>query len=445
MGPPVRLPGVVIGVPRGHNDNLPEIVRSTRLLTVPIDRTCWNFAAGDQCSMWSPKRESAVRGQRRRDRVGGSWKIGRVAGIDLYVHWTFLILLGWIGLVHYLHRQQLSDAVYGMAFICTLFAIVVLHELGHALTARRFGIRTRDITLLPIGGVARLERMPEDPFQELLVALAGPAVNVVLAALLFAVIRFGQGLEVVAPTADWFSSPFLLNLMWVNIVLAVFNLLPAFPMDGGRVLRAFLAMRLDYVRATQVAASVGQTMAMLFGFVGLFSNPFLVFIAIFVWIGAAQEASMVQMKSALSGIPVRAAMMTDFHVLAPDDPVSVALDLLMSGAQQDFPVVDVTGQVVGILTRDDLLRAFNERGRDVRVADVMHTKFETVDPADMLDDVMMRLQTCQCHSVPVVRNGQLVGLLTKENFAEFLMFAPFLRAAGQGAPWQPNRVSQIGQ
>ncbi|HXI51511.1 MAG TPA: site-2 protease family protein, partial [Candidatus Saccharimonadales bacterium] len=266
-----------------------------------------------------------------------SWRIGRVAGIDVHLHFTFLILLGWVALSHYLQRQNWRDALGGLAFTLSLFTIVVLHELGHALTARRFGIRTRDITLLPIGGVARLERIPENPKQELLVALAGPAVNVVLAALFLGVLMVGAEL----PAAKEFKlvgGHFLAKLMWINVSLAVFNLLPAFPMDGGRVLRAVLAMRMDYVRATNIAASIGKGMAWVFASVGLFTNPFLIFIALFVWIGAAQEASQAQMKSALAGLPVSRVMMTDFRTLAPDDTLARAVEHILAGCQQDFPV-----------------------------------------------------------------------------------------------------------
>src|SRR6266705_2328298 len=261
-----------------------------------------------------------------------SWRIARIAGIDLYVHVTFLILVGWVALSHYLARQSVADAFTGVAFIFSLFAIVVLHELGHALTARRFGIPTRDITLLPIGGVARLDRMPQDPKQELLVALAG-------------------------------------------------------------------------------AAGIGQAMAVLFGFVGLFTNPFLVFIALFVWLGAAGEASMVQMRSALAGIPVQKAMVTDFRTLAPNDQLGRAVDYVLAGFQQDFPVVE-EGRVVGVLTRSDLLNALARRGKEVRVGEVMQRDIETGGPWDMLEGVLGRLQRRRCHTLPVVQNGQLVGLVT---------------------------------
>lgn len=265
-----------------------------------------------------------------------SWRIGRIAGIDVHLHFTFLILLGWVALSHYLQRQNWQDALSGLAFIIALFTIVVLHELGHALTARRFGIRTRDITLLPIGGVARLERIPEKPRQELLVALAGPAVNVVLAGLLFAVLIVGSELSA-AKDVKLVGGHFLAKLMWINVSLAVFNLVPAFPMDGGRVLRAVLAMRMDYTRATSIAASIGQGLAWVFGFIGLFTNPFLLFIALFVWMGAAQEAGQAQMKSALAGLPVSRVMMTDFRALAPEDTLARAVEHILAGCQQDFP------------------------------------------------------------------------------------------------------------
>jgi Zn-dependent protease/CBS domain-containing protein len=357
--------------------------------------------------------------------MGWSWRLGRIAGIDVYVHFTFVLLLAWIGLSHYLARQDLAYAALGVLFILALFAIVVLHELGHALAARRYGIATRDITLLPIGGVARLERMPDDPKQELVVALAGPAVNVLIAAAIYVGLALGRG--PIGPTqAAEVGAGFLDQMLWVNVSLAVFNLLPAFPMDGGRVLRALLAMRMDYVRATHLAASIGQGMAILFAFAGLFSNPFLLFIALFVWVGAAQEANMVQLRSALAGIPVMRAMITDFRTLRPDDSLSAAAEHVLSGFQQDFPVVD--GQrVVGVLTRNDLVTALSNAGPATPVGDAMHRDYVSTDPREMLERAFERLQECHCHTLPVVRNGELVGLLTSENVTEALMIQEALR------------------
>jgi predicted transcriptional regulator len=224
------------------------------------------------------------------------------------------------------------------------------------------------------------------------------------------------------------TGSFLSRLLVVNISLMLFNLLPAFPMDGGRVVRALLAMRMDYMRATQVAAALGQGMALLFGFVGLFSNPFLVFIALFVWIGAAQESSMIQMRSALGGIPVSRAMLRDFRTLSPQDPLSRAVELILAGSQQDFPVTD-DGKVVGLLTRSRLIKALGEHHQETLVSEVMEREFEFIDSSEMLETAFSRLQNCRCPMLPVRRNSQLIGLVTTENVGEFIMIQGALGAA----------------
>jgi Zn-dependent protease len=368
--------------------------------------------------------------------TGWSWKLGRVAGIDVYMHGTFLILLAWVGVSHYLERHRWSDAVAGIVFILALFAIVVLHEMGHALTARRYGIRTRDITLLPIGGVARLERAPDDPRQELLVALAGPAVNFALAAVLFMLVPSLTSVRTLDEVQEA-GTGFLARLAWVNVGLATFNLLPAFPMDGGRVLRAVLAMRMDYVRATEIAARIGHGLALMLGLVGLLSNPFLIFIALFVWIGATAEAGMVQLKSAIGSIPVERVMITRFETLEPSDRLQRGMDHILAGFQHDFPVVEAD-RVVGVLTRADLMKGLTERGRDAAVGAVMTTRFETVAPSEMLEGAFQRLQSSACPAVPVLQGDKLVGVLTLENVGEFLTMQSALRTSGhEGARREP--------
>jgi len=347
-----------------------------------------------------------------------SWKIGAIAGIPIYIHSTFVLILVWIGWMSTSRGEGLAATLDSLVFILSLFGCVVLHELGHALTARRYGIRTRDITLLPIGGLARLERMPEDPRQEFWVALAGPAVNVVIALALFFLLLL-QGTYESAARFDILAGPFLWQIMVANIFLVVFNMLPAFPMDGGRVLRALLAMRLDYTRATQLAANVGQGMALLFALVGLLYYPVLVFIALFVWIGASQEAGMVQMRSALAGIPVSNAMITEFHALTPDEPLSEAVSLTLATAQKDFPVVE-HGEVVGVLAQAELFRSLAEDGQHVAVREVMTSDFATADSFEMLEPVLARLQSCACSTIPVLRAGVLVGIVTSDNISEFL-------------------------
>ena len=347
-----------------------------------------------------------------------SWKLGEFGGIPVYIHATFLLIIAWVVLVHWTSGETLSSIIGGVIFVLALFLCVVLHEFGHALTAKRYGIKTRDITLLPIGGLARLERMPDDPMQELKVALAGPAVNVVIAALLYVWLILTRGL---GPVADLTltQGSFAERLMFVNIFLVVFNLIPAFPMDGGRVLRALLALRSDYTRATQTAATIGQGIALLFGFIGLFTNPFLVFIALFVWIGAAQEATMVKVRSALGGVPVEKAMLTDFKTVSPDDPLSRLIELTMSGSQQDYPVTDGSG-IVGIVTHGDLIKGLSEHGDNATAGSIMHREFQVLDPGEMLEAAFMRIQSSDLMTVPVVRNGRLVGLLTMDNVGEFM-------------------------
>lgn len=357
------------------------------------------------------------------------WKLGTFAGIDVFVHATFLLIVGWYGLIYWQQTGTLFGALEGVAFILLLFAAVTLHEYGHALTARKFGVRTRDITLYPIGGVARLERMPEKPIQELWVALAGPAVNVVIAAVLLGWLVFTNSL---APLGElsMVGGSFIGRLMIVNIFLAAFNLIPAFPMDGGRVLRAVLAMNMDYVRATQIAATVGQGLAFLFGFIGLFSNPFLLFIAFFVWMGASQEASMVQMKNALGGIPVSRAMLTDFDTLSPRDTLARVAQLVLAGSQRDFPVVE-EGRVLGLVTRDDFLKALTQHGERWPVSQVMHANLPILDSYEMVENALMRLQESGIPVLPVTHAGQLVGIITPENITEYLMIRSALKAGAR--------------
>jgi CBS domain-containing protein len=240
----------------------------------------------------------------------------------------------------------------------------------------------------------------------------------VIASALFAWLQLTGGLEPLNKLSVTGGS-FLMRLMAVNVFLVMFNMLPAFPMDGGRVLRALLAMRMEYTKATQIAASLGQGLAFLFGFVGLLTNPFLVFIGLFVWIGAAQEARMVQIRSALQGIPVARAMLTDIRTLTSRDSLSRAVDLILAGSQQDFPVVE-DARVLGVLTRSDLLIALAQRGQETPVVEVMRREFQTVDSSEMLETAFTRMQTCECHSLPVVHRGQLVGLITMDNVGEFV-------------------------
>ena len=319
-----------------------------------------------------------------------SWKIARFWGIDIYMHATFLLIVLWVAFSYWVQFHNWDAVLGGIAFILALFVCVVLHEYGHALTARRFGVRTRDITLYPIGGVARLERIPDKPEEELWVAIAGPAVTLAIAIVLF-IVLVATGSPITLRSISLSSGSFIARLFAVNVLLFAFNLLPAFPMDGGRVLRALLAMRMDYLRATQIAAGVGQAMAFLFGLIGLMTDPWLLFIALFVWIGAEQESSMARIKNSLGGIPVSRAMQTNFQTMSPQDTLARAVELILSSSQTDFPVVQ-DARVVGILERDTFIRALARGGQNQPVVDVMRRNVPEVDTHEMVESALARLE-----------------------------------------------------
>ena len=350
-----------------------------------------------------------------------SWRVGRIAGIVIEIHATFLFLLLWVALIEYQQGGTTASIVGAILFTLAVFASVIVHEYGHALTARRYGVRTRSITVLPIGGVASLERIPADPKQELAIAVAGPATTVAIAAVLYGILRL-TGQSVSASDLDSTGGPFLTRLLWVNIVLAIFNILPAFPMDGGRVLRAALALKYDYVRATKIAAFVGRAFALLFGILGLTGvlSPFMVFIAVFVWMGATGESWHVQLQSALRGLSVERVMIRDLQTLTPNDTLARAVEHLLAGFQQDFPVLD-GNRLVGVLPRTDLVKALAQHGDQAPVSVAMRSDFQVAHPGDPLEEAFTRLQRCKCQTMPVVRDDHLEGVLTLENVGEFFM------------------------
>ncbi len=347
-----------------------------------------------------------------------SLKIARVAGIDVYVHTTFLLLLAWVGWQYWLSEGSIAAVIIGISFILLLFACVVLHEFGHALTARRYGIGTRDITLLPIGGVASLERMPDDPRQEIMVALAGPAVNLVIAFVLWVWIALSAQFTAVDPLQTT-GGGFVHRIMVINLVLALFNLLPAFPMDGGRVVRAALSMRMGHHQATRVAANIGQFLAVALGLYGMLYNPFLMFIAVFIWMGAASESGMAQVKHSLTSITAGHAMLTDFQTLAETDPLSRAVSLTLAGSQKVFPVQSGT-QITGALTQNDLLQGLQTDGEQAGVGQWMQNTVQQADVNESVQKVLQRLQSCQCPLIAVTDAGRTVGIIDLENISELI-------------------------
>lgn len=357
-----------------------------------------------------------------------SFRLLRVAGTDVKVHWTFLLLVAWFALSA-AQQGGTGAAISSVVFLLALFACVLAHEFGHILMARRFGVRTPDILLLPIGGVARLERIPEEPRQELLVALAGPAVTLAIAALLMLLLRL-TGHPLLPQGENLVSLPFLSQLMLVNVVLLVFNLIPAFPMDGGRVLRSLLSARMGLARATRVAGRVGQVLAVVFAFWALQPpfKPLLLLIAPFVFLGAAAEMAAVETRFAGSGVRVADMMMTRFQTLPVHARLSEAARLLLEGDQSEFPVVDNLGAVEGILTRDLLVRGLARHGEQGTVAEAMASPVPAVGPDQSFPEALTTLRSSGVPAIPVLDGEhKLVGLLSLENVSELLM----LRRAGQ--------------
>jgi len=346
--------------------------------------------------------------------------IGSYSGIKVFIHWTFWIIIGWIFMMHFEMGHGWAEGLAGALFILTLFACVVLHEFGHALTAKKYGIPTRDITLYPIGGVASLDRMPEKPAQELAVAVAGPAVNVVIAGILYIFLFSTDQLLPISEIDHMSGDNFWFNIMAANVILAVFNLIPAFPMDGGRVLRAVLAFNMDKLKATTIAARVGQLLAIVFVFLGFFSNFWLVFIGLFIFLGAGAEAVQESTKSALIGYTASDVLIQKYTRLSPMETLEKAVQLLQNTQEQGFVVVE-NDQAIGVLTRKELIKGLTAYGNNSRVSDIMRNDFAIVAPNTPLQQVYEKLVSNNSQLAAVLDNGQLTGIVTVKGINEMIM------------------------
>jgi Zn-dependent protease/CBS domain-containing protein len=345
--------------------------------------------------------------------------IGRVAGTAIRVHITFLLFLAWIGFSALRHGGQ-EEALQSVLFIVLLFLCVLLHEFGHIFMARHYGIATPDVTLLPIGGVASLERIPEKPSQELAVAIAGPAVNVVIAIALM--ILLGSLAPADITKIEDPGLGLIARLASANIFLVLFNMIPAFPMDGGRVLHAILSMRIGPQRAMRVASRIGQGLAFALGFAGLFGNPLLIFIAIFVYVAAAGEAQETEMRSAFAGLTVADAMETRIATVEASATLEEAVETLLAAPQQEFPVVDAFGKPVGLLVREDIILALRTRERDAPVMEFARAPVQGVRSGAPLQKTFDEMRASRLAAVSVVgEDGRLLGLLTPQNVAEMMM------------------------
>jgi Zn-dependent protease/CBS domain-containing protein len=376
----------------------------------------------------------------RRYLMGGSFKIGRFSGIDVKVHWTFLLLVAFFAFLGYQSSGSLLGALTPTAVIVALFICVLLHEFGHSLVAQRLGIEIHSITLLPIGGVSNLESLPEKPSDEIKITLAGPLVNVVLAPIFFGV-GLLLGAEPRMPT-DLFSGigsvgQFFFYLGYLNVVLALFNLIPAFPLDGGRVLRGVLATGLGALRATEIASRVGQLFAFAFFLIGLLGgNILLALIGVFIFFGANGEAQMVRQRELTRGLSVSEVMGTRPHTqtVTPYHTFGQVLDSVIHGYQEDFPVVDENGNLVGMITREEIMTAAHSPERYASVRELMKTNVPTISSeADLFEEALPILKHSGLRALPVTENGELVGMLTIEDIGQ----ANLLRQL-------PKEVSRIG-
>jgi Zn-dependent protease/CBS domain-containing protein len=343
--------------------------------------------------------------------------IGRVAGTAIRLHVTFILFLVWIAISDY-KTGGYDVASSSVVFLVLVFACVVAHEFGHILMARYFGIKTPEVTLLPIGGIANMERIPEDPWQELPVAVAGPMVNVVIAAVL---IMIGGFAVVDAQSIDFTNVPLVQRLALVNISLVVFNLIPAFPMDGGRVLRAVLAMRLNPQRATEIAARLGQAFALLFVALGLFFNPLLIFIGLFIFLAGISELQASAVHRFAQGLTVSDGMERSVQCMRSDASLSDAVDVLLATSQKNFLVVDATGIPVGMLDRNDLADILKTSEPETKVSAVMRAPATVPATVPLNDAINHMSQTRNAPEIVVDGKGRIMGMLTMENMAEMMM------------------------
>lgn len=365
--------------------------------------------------------------------MGTSATLFKVFDIEVRVHWSFVLILVYGAFAYSSGTTNLLfGALYGVLVILLLFVCVTLHEFGHALVAKYYKVNVPYITLLPIGGVASLERMPDKPMQEFLIAIAGPLVNFVIAALLFPLVLLFRGFQEgalgfanVAEFMNQMQSPGLLGLVIylvvTNLGLGIFNLLPAFPMDGGRILRALLAMGLSYIDATRIAVFVGRIMAVLFALWGIFNgNIFLLLIAFFIYVGGGSERETVESKAVLRNILAEQALTHNAVNLYTSERVDRAVELIMNSYQTDYPVLDLSGRFVGVLTRARMIYALKEIGPDARIVDVMvkADDIPTCAPNQDLSIIWETMVTGGSRVVAIKRANQFLGLLTLDDMSE---------------------------
>jgi Zn-dependent protease len=346
---------------------------------------------------------------------------GKILGIYVYLHWTFSLLIIWIVYSNLKAGLDLIHALWSVVFVLSLFLCVTLHEFGHALAARRYGINTANITLYPIGGVASLEKMPENPKQELVVALAGPMVNFIIV-LLISPIVMAHDFTVSDPEQAMVinAENFIPLLGVLNVWLAVFNLIPAFPMDGGRVLRALLSFKMNRVKATQIAARIGQVLAIGFIILGFNVNPFLIFIGIFIMLGAQAEAESVKAQSFISGINAGSVLMTNFETIEKNQPIGLAVKMLLDGQSKNFLITD-NGNPYGMINRDRIIQGISNYGEAAEIDKITDTNLVFKDSSALLTDMLVEFQKSKASIICITQQNQFVGIVDFDNVTEMIL------------------------
>ena len=351
----------------------------------------------------------------------GSFKLGSIAGIGIFIHWSFSLIIAYIIYSNYRVGHNAEQIMWSVIFILSIFMTVFLHELGHALAAKKYNIKTKDITILPIGGLARLERIPEKPSEELVVAIAGPLVNIALAVITGLFITIPDLKELTIQLAGGVNqSNFFLNFFIVNIWLAIFNLVPAFPMDGGRVLRAILSMKFERHIATKIAARIGQLLAIAFIFIGFNSNPFLIFIGLFIILGAQAEVEMTKTGFMLKGMLVKDVVMKRFETINATDLVETAVKKLLNGQCKNFLVIS-NGHPIGSLSRDEIIEALSNNGNKAAIDTVMNRNTLQLNIKEPIEVAYQKMFANKNGIAVVYDNEQFVGVLDVENILEFVM------------------------
>lgn len=347
-----------------------------------------------------------------------SFQIGKLFGIPIRVHITFFLLLIFIGF----YGSRLEGArsgLFGILSVILIFLCVIIHELFHSLVARSYGVKVIDIVLLPIGGVSEMEELPQKPKQEISVALAGPATSIILALIFYFAFAFlTPGMK--SLKISIFQGNLLLNLFFINLILAIFNLLPAFPMDGGRVLRGLLGLRMDFLKATRIAVGIGEVFAIFLFFFGLFFNPWLALIAIFIYLGAEGEKKATELKVAIADVPVKVAMLTDVEAITPDVTLGTVLEKICHGLQQDFPIIQ-GNKVLGILSREKIFSALHNYPKDTKIREIMSQKFLSTTEDAALSEAFKQMTSEKLSVLPVMKGEVLKGLISLEQIGKYHM------------------------